>query len=65
MGAGYWPVWLLARVPQCVADTAVLCCAVLCCCTAVQVKERAVQKANWPGGGGPKVRTREARPPPV
>jgi hypothetical protein len=42
-----------------------LCCAVLCCCTAVQVKERAVQKANWPGGGGPKVRTREARPPPV
>jgi hypothetical protein len=22
-----------------------------------QVKERAVQKANWPGGGGPKVRT--------
>lgn len=23
----------------------------------VQVKERAVQKANWPGRGGPKVRT--------
>ena len=65
---GCWPgspnAWLTLLCCA-VLCCAVLCCAVLCCCTAVQVKERAVQKANWPGGGGPKVRTREARPPPV